>query len=149
MLNRHSDPIFWIHVPKHNQLKFILQFWLLCMYQKLSCPSDDTYMPHMQNSSSADETAILIYINILQSTVWQETLLPIHFTLAHAPEQIYLPHCIHVPLYYNCYLHIDPYYYIHIYMCVCVCVSKISNLYSPCQCHICPSNKYVPQMPHM
>ena len=86
------------------------------------------------------ETTVSVYIlpsKLMQSTAWPETVITMHFILlAYAPEQICLSHG-------TCMSH-------HTATVVCIWTPHYyPNLYYPWYCHICGSNRYVPQMPYM
>ena len=89
----------------------ICNIYFTCYYQVCASNKYASWRSYIQISLCAHDTAISVSIHhiiSLQSTMWQEALVYMYFTLlAYASEQICLPHCIYicVPLYHHCSLH--------------------------------------------
>ena len=112
------------------------------MCQQQIGPSNVTYEKQFTCRYEATMSVYILHIKSLQSTLWPETLVYIHFTLlAYTLEQICLWHCTHIPPHVYCTLYTDP---------TLLYISKQHNVTFnlPFYCNICASNKYAPQLPH-
>ena len=107
-------------------------------------------MPHMKISSRADRRQPCKYIYIshmssLQSTMWPETLVYIHFTLlAYTPEHTCLPYCICMSHHLATVLYI-----LNLHHCTYQQNKQKNATLIYHTIAICASNKSAPQMLHV
>ena len=71
---------FYIHLPKYNQLQYLLNMLLPCMWQQI-CLSNATYSDYFMYRYETTVSVHMAYMNSLQSTMWHGTLVYIHFTI--------------------------------------------------------------------
>ena len=94
----HIDTTFLHMCAKTHQQQYPVHMLFPYICQQQIFFSNATYMPHIQISSCACDTAMSLQIphmNSLPSLMIPEILVKIHFTLsAYAPEQICPSHCI-------------------------------------------------------
>ena len=117
-----------------------------CMCQKLKCPSNAIYKPHMPISSYAHETTMSVYMpymSSMQSTMWPGTLAYIHFTLlAYDLVTLCLSHCTYMSHYTSTVVYIvTPYY--------CICKSKNPETFNYHNIAMNVPTRNVLQMPQM